>query len=44
MALTGTIQDKLDAKRMVIIDGATGTEIGRRGGGAKAESCVVSAG
>ena len=43
MASSGTIQDKLDAKRMVIIDGATGTEIGRRGG-AEFESYVVSAG
>ena len=31
MTLASLIQDKLDAKRIVIMDGATGTEIARRG-------------
>ena len=31
MSLARSLQDKLDAKRIVIIDGATGTEISRRG-------------
>ena len=31
MTLARALQDKLDAKRIVVIDGATGTEIARRG-------------
>lgn len=31
MTLTHALQDKLNAKKMVIMDGATGTEIARRG-------------
>ncbi|PZC50265.1 MAG: homocysteine S-methyltransferase [Chloroflexi bacterium] len=31
MILARVLQDKLDAKRMVIMDGATGTEVARRG-------------
>ncbi len=31
MALARSLQDKLDAKRIVIMDGGTGTEISRRG-------------
>ena len=31
MTLASLIQDNLDAKRIVIMDGATGTEIARRG-------------
>ena len=31
MTLTGSLQDRLDTKRIVIMDGGTGTEIPRRG-------------
>ena len=31
MALANSLQDKLDTKRIVIMDGGTGTEISRRG-------------
>jgi S-methylmethionine-dependent homocysteine/selenocysteine methylase len=31
MTVASSLQDKLDAKRIIIIDGATGTEISRRG-------------
>ena len=31
MALAHSLQDKLDAKKIVIMDGGTGTEISRRG-------------